>query len=247
MHQQYQTEKYESLKVLSNGIAHDFNNFLTIIYCNLEFLKTDEILSKDAKESIDNIFLALESARGLIRQLKILSTKSDVSMIKEDIIPYIQDVAKLITSRTKSSYILESEFKNLVLNFDKGQIIQAFTNLLLNAVQAMPNGGKITIKIRSEPNFKTDQSLKKDFAKKFVQISIHDEGKGIPKEYLSKIFTPYFTTKENGTGLGLAVTKSIIEMHGGTIDFQSEENKGTTFFIYLPQIASSDRDEKLKK
>lgn len=240
MHQQYQTEKYEALRILSSGIAHDFNNFLTIIFGNIEYLKNDNSLSKDAKESLDDIFLALDSARGLVRQLKMFSNKSEVSMAQEDIIPCIQDVAKLVLSRTNCSLKFESEFPTLVLNLDKGQIVQALTNLLLNAVQAMPNGGTITIKIKSNPTNNKIPHIKEQNINDFIQISIQDEGKGIPPEYISNIFTPYFTTKEKGTGLGLAVTKSIIERHGGTITFASEMNKGTTFFIYLPKKTHSN-------
>jgi signal transduction histidine kinase len=105
---------------------------------------------------------------------------------------------------------------------DPDQVGQVFGNIILNAIQAMPEGGQLTLK--SELN-----------GSEWVTISFSDTGVGIQEEILRKIFEPLFTTKAKGIGLGLAITKTLVEAHGGTIDVQSEVGKGTTFAIRLPK------------
>ncbi len=105
---------------------------------------------------------------------------------------------------------------------DQMQLQQIFLNLLLNSVDAMPDGGTLAIK--------TFQYLEKNS----IQIEISDTGKGIPKDVMEKIFQPFFTTKPKGSGMGLAITKRIVEEHGGSINVKSTQNRGTTFTIIFP-------------
>jgi CheY-like chemotaxis protein len=119
---------------------------------------------------------------------------------------------------------------------DEGQIIQVVSNIILNAIQAMPGGGTIHISaenLPSSPPLITGERHKVD---EFVKVSIRDEGAGIPPHLLSKIFEPYFTTKKDGHGLGLAAAHSIIKNHGGFLQADSETGKGTTFVILLPAV-----------
>jgi CheY-like chemotaxis protein len=119
---------------------------------------------------------------------------------------------------------------------------QVIDNLVINAKQAMPEGGKIRIKAE---NFILDEdkslSIPKD---KYIKITLQDEGIGVPEEYLPKIFDPYFSTKQEGSGLGLASVYSIIQKHEGHIAVESESGKGTTFSIYLPAIEEKTAEEK---
>jgi CheY-like chemotaxis protein len=120
------------------------------------------------------------------------------------------------------------------VEIDEGQISQVFQNLVINAQQAMPEGGAIQIHAENL-TVASDQERRSPFKRgKYVLISIKDNGIGIPKEYLSKIFDPYFTTKQKGSGLGLTISYSIIQKHEGYIIVESEPDAGTTFFIYLP-------------
>ncbi|RME24479.1 MAG: hypothetical protein D6800_08640, partial [Candidatus Zixiibacteriota bacterium] len=109
---------------------------------------------------------------------------------------------------------------------NRNQLVEVFLNLILNALDAMPNGGNLTIKgLREKPEHKK---------KTYLAVKVIDEGVGISKEHLSRIFDRYFTTKESGTGLGLAVVERIIAAHNGTLAVSSTEGEGTVFTVYFP-------------
>jgi len=229
-------EKANSLSILAAGIAHDFNNILTIILGNVYIIKrylnisTDKVYNK-----ITNKFSQIEKltlqAQDLNQQL--MSFSKEGVPIKKNI--YIKNLIK----RTANMVLSGS---NNMCNFsiaqdlwpvevDEGQMRQVINNLLINAGQAMPNGG--TIKVNSN-NVYVEENNKNNIKQgKYVMIQIKDKGKGISKENIDKIFEPYFTTKVDGTGLGLAASHSIITKHNGYIYVESEESVGTSFYIYL--------------
>ncbi len=129
---------------------------------------------------------------------------------------------------------------------DEGQIGQVIQNIVLNADQAMPEGGRVEITARNIPRSRTGLHCRACSKGAYVEIAIRDTGVGIPEKYLGKIFDPYFTTKEKGSGLGLATSYSIIKNHNGIIDVKSEMGKGTTFLIYLPATAAVKREEQAR-
>ncbi|MCQ5373621.1 MAG: HAMP domain-containing histidine kinase, partial [Candidatus Methanomethylicia archaeon] len=138
----------------------------------------------------------------------------------------------LVNPRSILEELVEQVPSNIKVVIDLDQKMTAFldeyifrrvcSNLVLNAIQAMPNGGTLTISAYREGDY-------------FV-MKISDTGAGIPKEVLDKLFTPFFTTKAKGMGLGLAVSKKLVEAHGGSINVESEVGKGTTFTIKIPQV-----------
>jgi CheY-like chemotaxis protein len=130
---------------------------------------------------------------------------------------------------------------------DKGQINQVINNLVINAIQAMPGGGQLTLTAKNFVKNGQQNGLEQIEEKFLISISIEDTGHGIPKENLNKIFDPYFTTKQRGSGLGLATTFAIIKKHGGHISVSSELGKGTTFTIYLPACPEKEIKEKIQK
>jgi PAS domain S-box-containing protein len=223
-------ERLESLGVLAGGIAHDFNNLLTGILGNLSLAQikkgedTDEILEEAKQASIQ--------AKNLTQQLLTFAKggepiKGEASI--EDIIK-VSAGFTLHGSNVKCIYDFPTDLWKVEV--DKGQISQVIDNLVINAKQAMPEGGKIKIKAE---NFILKKGRALHLPKgKYIKITVTDEGMGIPEKHLARIFDPYFTTKQKGSGLGLATVYSIIRKHGGIITVESEVGKGTTFFIYLP-------------
>lgn len=227
-------QKLESLGLLAGGIAHDFNNILTGILGNISLAKIWMNPEDQAFHSLDEAEKASLRATELARQL--LTFAKGGAPIKK-IAPVLQVLENSVKFALRGSNIL-SEFsfqKDLwPVEIDEGQISQVIQNLVINAIQAMPAGGTIQVKARNraiEENMLEGLSLRKG---NYVEMSIQDQGVGIPKELLSKIFDPYFTTKETGSGLGLAISHSIIQKHDGFISVKSKLGTGTTFFIFLP-------------
>jgi CheY-like chemotaxis protein len=133
----------------------------------------------------------------------------------------------------------------LPVDIDAGQINQVINNLIINAQQAMPEGG--TIHVKAENIVSSEKMAKQGLIVnegEFVRITIRDNGVGIPAENLGKIFDPYFTTKEQGSGLGLATSHSVIKKHGGYITVESTQGKETTFYIYLPASPRNDESRR---
>ena len=224
--------KLESLGHLAGGIAHDFNNILTAILGNISLAMLEDSPGDGRQERLLRAENACQQARALAQQL--LTFAKGGAPVKE-VVSVAASIAESAAFACSGSQVrCESEFpENLrALEVDPGQIGQVFQNLIINAIQAMPNGG--TIKI-SAANLSLGEvnhlSLRSG---DYVKISIQDQGMGIPIEHLPKIFDPYFTTKQKGSGLGLATSYSIINHHQGHISVESKMAQGTTFHIYLP-------------
>jgi PAS domain S-box-containing protein len=227
-------EKLESLGLLAGGIAHDFNNILTAILGNISLAK----VSWDDQESISNLLDEAEKAslraKGLANQL-LTFAKGGAPIKKSD---SMSDILKessefvLRGSRVRVNFDIAEDL--WLVEIDEGQMSQVIQNLVINAQQAMPEGG--IIEIRAE-NVRIDPETKKEpFIKEgaYIKIQIKDSGTGIPTANLQKVFDPYFTTKQHGNGLGLSISYSIIKRHAGYITVNSEPGSGTTFSIYLP-------------
>lgn len=236
-------ERLESLGVLAGGIAHDFNNLLTGILGNLSLIQTEETV--DSKNIIEEAKQAAIQAKNLTQQLLTFSKGGEPIKGKVRIEDIINDSAKF--ALRGSNVKLKCGFSDNLwkVAVDKGQMSQVIDNLVINANQAMPEGG--TISIRGE-NFILDRNNSLHLpGGKYVKITFRDEGIGVPEKYLSKIFDPYFSTKQEGSGLGLATVYSIIQRHGGHITVESDTGKGTSFFIYLPKAKKTAEKEEKKK
>jgi signal transduction histidine kinase len=127
---------------------------------------------------------------------------------------------------------------------DSDLLQQVFLNLILNAIQAMPEGGTLSLsaspKMISKDGHPEDQQL-------HLEVSVEDTGVGMEKEVLQYIFTPFFTTKDTGTGLGLMVTQGILQDHGGWVEVESEVGKGSRFRVYLPSWEGEGKDERARQ
>lgn len=238
--QRLQTEKLGSLGVLAGGIAHDFNNMLTGVISALSLIQRisdDELVKKWAEQAER----ASDKAKDLTQQLLTFS-KGGLPVKKYFNIEHLlrESVEFTLRGANVSAEILVNADKKIVYA-DEGQISQVMNNLLINAMQAMPDGGNIRIEAENETISTELLKLNKG---KYVVIKIKDEGKGIPYEDLTRIFDPYFTTKKDGSGLGLATAYSIIKNHSGSISADSIPGKGTEFTVYLPISEHAPDPEK---
>lgn len=230
--------KLESLGLLAGGIAHDFNNLLTAILGNVNLAKLDlEPESRSVANRLDEAEKACLRAQALSGQL--LSFAKGGLPIKKitSVAELIQESINLALSGSKARSKLLIPGDLWPVEVDEGQISQVFNNLLINADQSMPEGGIITV--RAENVF-VEFDLPQLPRGAYVKITVSDQGIGIPHNYLGKIFDPYFTTKQKGSGLGLATSYSIIRNNAGYITVESEIGIGTSFYIYLPAVQGDE-------
>ncbi len=241
-------EKLESLGIAAGGIAHDFNNLLTAILGNISLAKMQTDPTSPVYARLESAELASVRAQGLTRQL--LTFAKGGAPVKEltDLGSLIRETARFSLRGTKSSVEFNIPDDLWSAEVDPGQISQVIQNIVINAEQAMPNGGKVFIRasnmVLSARDLKRGQMLSPG---RYVSISIKDQGPGIRKEDLGRIFDPYFTTKEEGSGLGLAVCFSIIRRHNGHINVHSSHGNGAVFTIFLPakeQVGLDPNEEK---
>ena len=224
--------KLESVGILAGGIAHDFNNLLTTILGSTSLIRSSMTINDPYCSEIRLIESATLNARKLTQQLMTFAKGG--SPVKEtasipDVVREAADFA-LRGSNVRVRFSIPSSA--WAAEIDRGQIAEVIQNLILNGDQAMPDGGTIHISVENVvlPNG-TPSHLPPG---KYSAISVKDQGIGIPEKFLEKIFDPYFTSKEKGHGLGLAVCHSIIRDHGGTITVDSRIGKGAQFRILLP-------------
>ncbi len=227
-------QKLESIGILAGGIAHDFNNLLTAILGNISLSRT-YTTSGFAEKVYERLIEAEKAslrAKDLTTQLLTFSKGGEPIKKAAPIGELIKDSVDfaLRGSKVKSEYFVPHNL--WAVEADEGQVNQVMSNLIINAKEAMPEGGIVKISCENVTVRSADVLPLKHG--KYVKISIKDRGIGIPRAFLQKIFDPYFTTKEKGSGLGLAVVFSIIKRHGGHIFVESEVGTGTVFHIYLP-------------
>jgi PAS domain S-box-containing protein len=226
-------QKLESIGVLAGGVAHDFNNLLTSIMGNISLSSLPDISDEKVKQRLFHALKACHKAKDLSSQLLTFSRGGALeNRTVTSLEKVIRETANFTMSGSDIDFNFMVEDKLWSVEIDEGQISQVISNMLINAAQAMTNEGKITIKIENAEAKKEKGVPLEDG--RYVKTTIADEGIGIPKEYLSRIFDPYFTTKQTGTGLGLSTSYSIIKNHGGYVTVESELHVGTKFVIYLP-------------
>jgi PAS domain S-box-containing protein len=224
--------KLESLGTLAGGIAHDFNNLLTSIMGNISLAKMDMSPLLGAYRQLDAAERASLRAQDLTQQLLTFSKGGAPVKQSTAIVDLIQEAAGFALSGSRVRHDLSFPADLWFVEVDEGQISQVMHNLIINADHAMPEGGSIVI--RCENAVVTEQSGLPLKPGDYVKVRVQDCGIGIAKDHLSRIFDPYFTTKQKGSGLGLATSYSIIRKHGGSIAAESELGAGTTFTVYLP-------------
>ncbi len=239
-------QKLESIGVLAGGIAHNFNNRLSVILGNAQLANIVAEKGGNVTKYLQNIETSAEQAKALTQQLLTFSKGGEP--VKEicSIAALLNETANLSLSGSNVRSELDIQSNLWDVEIDKGQVIQVINNIILNADQAMPEGGVINISAENIPSgLKVpDYSLSNE---KYIRISIRDHGIGIPPDKLNKIFDPYFTTKQNCSGLGLTTAYSVIKKHNGFIIAESVVGAGSTFIIYLPAVEREVMEEEKEK
>ena len=232
-------QKLESVGTLAGGIAHDFNNLLQGIFGYISIAK----MTYDQKERSLSMLEQAEEALHLTVNLttQLLTFSKGGKPVKKLIRvgPAVEKAVKFSLSGSHTDYLLDIAADLWPIEADEGQLTQVIQNIVLNAQEAVAGRGTVRVSA-GNADISRETSLGLPSGGQFVRIAIQDSGIGIPDQNLAKIFDPYFTTKQKGSGLGLATSYSIIKNHGGMIEVKSEVNKGSTFSIYLPAAQGAE-------
>lgn len=236
-----QAQKMEAIGTLSGGIAHDFNNVLTIVSGFSDLLLADRKEGDREYEDLQKIATAARRGSELVRGLLAFSRKAETKPRPVDLNREIEQVVKIISRTIPKMISIETALSKDIqtVNADAGQVEQVLINLALNARDAMPDGGKLTIGTQNVTLDSAYCRIHPDITPgTYVQVSISDTGHGMESSTLSRIFEPFFTTKQTGrgTGLGLAMVYGIMKQHGGSVTCYSEPGLGTTFHLYWPVL-----------
>jgi PAS domain S-box-containing protein len=229
------SRKLDSVSILAGGMAHDFNNLFTALFGNIQLalMKLDK--EHPAHTYLLNATEVFERGHSLTNQL-LTFTRGGLPILEETSLEAVlQQATQLIEESAISVEIKLPDDLSPVLG-DQQQLIQVFVNLLTNSAEAMPKGGPLQI---SAENIKGDGLEGALVSGDHVKVLVRDEGRGIPEADREKVFDIFFTTKEQGRGLGLSIVHRIITKHDGFIQLNSETDLGTTFTIYLPASVDS--------
>jgi two-component system cell cycle sensor histidine kinase/response regulator CckA len=233
------SQKMESIGSLAGGIAHNFNNILTAILGYSELLLEFSNLDDTSRQRVQNIESSARKAGVMVSKLLSFARRDTHEVLPLNLNDVIADSVKLFEGVLNKRIGLKVDLNGNIspIEGDPNQLEQVIMNLMVNARDAMPDGGLITVKTALSELGASDLDIPADIAPgKYVVLSVSDTGTGIPKEIMGRIFDPFFTTKEKGkgTGLGLATVYGIVKDHKGYISVHSEVGKGTSFNIYLP-------------
>lgn len=250
--QLFHSHKMEALGTLVGGIAHDFNNMLQIMMGYADFLLTDKKEGEPGFKELRTIVETGQSGAELVSKLMAFGSQSQAIPVPLELNQKITHLAQLLLPTLPQLVDVELDLTDAptAILGDHSQIDQVIMNLAINAAEAMPGGGKI--KIATALVALDHEYCKSHLEAKpgnYVDLTISDNGRGMDRETLSRIFEPFFSTKQRGatkgTGLGLSVVQGIVRQHGGHITCQSEPGKGTEFRIYFPEIVAKNWEEGL--
>ncbi len=243
--QLYQAQKLDSIGRLAGGVAHDFNNLLTVIIGNVDLARSRETISAELAEHLHDIEEASLSAASLTRQLLSFARRQIVEPRVLDLNGSVSNVQKLLSRLLGEDILLDLELEPELwhVSVDPSHAEQMLINLAVNARDAMPQGGKLTVRTENRHTVPPNQAGPSPAAD-YVVITISDEGVGISADVLPQIFEPFFTTKPQGmgTGLGLAMVYGAMQQAFGVVDVTSEVGKGTSFRLFFPRCVRRSND-----
>jgi PAS domain S-box-containing protein len=222
-----QMQKLESIRTLAAGIAHDFNNLLTGLIGYMSMVETHLAPGSEAAKLLDEAQRAAFQSTSLTRQLLTFAKGGTPVRAVVDLVEVARGAARLATSGSNVQCQFDLPAERVLVLGDEGQLAQVFHNLVRNAVEAMPGGGNVCLRLAR-------RAAREIGAGQEACVEVADHGSGIEPALLERVFTPFFSTKHGGTGLGLAVAYSIVQGHGGRITAASHSGKGATFTVVLP-------------
>ena len=234
--QMAQTERMESIGELAGGIAHDFNNLLMGIFGYISMAKEDLPKDHPGHEKLVKAEESMGRATLLTGQLLTFAKGGDPVKDDVDLGPAVEEVVRFALSGSNVSPVIELAGDLWMAKVDLGQVQQVFSNLAINSDQSMPEGGRLYIRLENADISEGEVANLRPG--RYIKGSVRDEGMGIDPKFIDRIFEPYFSTKQAGSGLGLATVYSIVHKHGGHISVDSELGKGTTFTLHIPASES---------
>jgi PAS domain S-box-containing protein len=246
-------QRMESIGTLAGGIAHDLNNILAPIMMSIDILKTMSE-NPQATKILETIEVSAKRGADIVRQVLSFARGLEGERVEVQPMHLLKDVECIIKDTFPKDVRLRFSVPNEIWTIlgDPTQIHQILLNLCVNARDAMPNGGQLTIDVENcvlDEHYAAMHSQVK--AGRYVNINVTDTGTGIPPKVLERIFEPFFTTKavNKGTGLGLSTVMAIVKSHGGIVSVYSDLGKGTTFKVFLPamEMTSQARKEQLEQ
>ncbi|HZL31287.1 MAG TPA: ATP-binding protein, partial [Pseudolabrys sp.] len=231
-----QSQRLEAIGQLTGGVAHDFNNLLMIISGSVQRLRT-ELTDKKQTRLLDMMATATQRGESLTRQLLTYSRQQTLSPQVIDLTQRLPLLRELLTRSLRADIDIKVDVPDGVcaIRVDPGEFELAIINLAVNAKDAMPGGG--TLSIRVKPVTLKGDATEEGLSGEFVATRVTDTGHGIPPDVLARVFEPFFTTKEvgKGTGLGLSQVYGFAKQSGGTVTITSAEGRGTAITIFLPR------------
>jgi len=233
-----QTQKLESIGTLAGGVAHDFNNILNIILGYTTLIEQGRADPQALAQGVDVIKKAVRRGADLVQQILTFARKGDVTLESVNVNETIRDLAKMLNETFPKTVIFLLQLQERLPSIigDRTQLQQTLLNLCVNARDAMPNGGKLTISTELAPAARLLEQYPDAIEAQYIHIAVEDTGVGMDENTRTRIFEPFFTTKERGrgTGLGLAVVYGVVKSHRGFIDVESALGQGTKCHLYFP-------------
>jgi PAS domain S-box-containing protein len=244
-----QSQRMESVGRLAAGVAHDFNNLLTVILGNSNLALTSETLNEGDRESISAVAESAERAAALTRQLLTFSRQQPMNRQRLDLNQAVQDLMRLLKKVVgdHAELLWEPHTATRDVLADRTMIEQAVMNLVVNARDAVPRDGKISLSLKrcwvDATWVNTHPGVR---AGEYTGIVVRDTGHGMDAATKARVFEPFFSTKEvgKGTGLGLAIVHGVAQQHGGWVDLESTVGVGTTFTLWFPSLDATAGEPK---
>jgi len=244
-------QRMESIGTLAGGIAHDLNNTLSPVLMGVEMLEEHESLSAEGRKWLAMIRDNAERGADLVRQVLSFARGTEKNVVPVQLRHVAKELIQVLRETLPRSIILRQQIDPdlWVVNADPTQMHQVLMNLCLNANDAMPEGGLLSISITNEAIDESYHRMSPEMVPgRYVLVTVEDSGHGMSEETIERIFDPFFTTKEigKGTGLGLSTVLNIVEAHGGFLDVKSEVGRGTKFSIYFPAVETKEHSSDLE-